>query len=313
MSSSKKTSSTTLLAVGLGVAVAGVAAYLVMSSSSATTDKPTKKDKKKKDKKKKDKKRKKTKTPTKAAPAADVASPSTTTPTPTPTPTTDQAAAAPPTTVVAPTTTNQQALQTEGMLSQDVILQFFEASDALLAQQSVKDALAAAYKNGENILDTLKNKQEAVWASLNIEAQFGFKNIQRTMTTPELMTEKVRTALVKAAAMEDSILTYALLGSKEKFEQEAAKLKTLGERAQVELNRELQMIQGQGQVAITKYTQDTMQRFKECTDGFENLDEIGRLKKRQQLSDAEYISIVKGQCLQQIMMQQHAQMGQMMQ
>jgi hypothetical protein len=43
------------------------------------------------------------------------------------------------------------------------------------------------------------------------------------------------------------------------------------------------------------------------------LDEIGRLKKRQQLSDTEYISIVKGQCLQQIMMQQHAQMGQMMQ
>ena len=45
----------------------------------------------------------------------------------------------------------------------------------------------------------------------------------------------------------------------------------------------------------------------------ENLDEIGRLKKRQQLSDSEYVSIVKGQCLQQLMMQQQAQMGHMMQ
>jgi len=194
-------------------------------------------------------------------------------------------------------------------VSQDAILQFFEKSNTLLAQQSVKDDLAAAYTRGENISEILKSKQEAVWASLNVEAQFGFKTIQMTLSDPNKMTVEIRDALVKAAQMEDSILTYALLGNEEKFQEQQKKLTSLAEKAQLELQQEIQASMARGQMAMQMYTMETMEKFKTATAGFEALDEIGRLKKRQQLSDEEYKSIVKGQCLQQLIAQQQQMAG----
>ena len=111
------------------------------------------------------------------------------------------------------------------------------------------------------------------------------------------------------ATMENSILTYALLGSQEAFEAEQSKLQRLSEEAQGELNRELQVAHGKGESAMTTYSQTILTRFGEATAGFEGLDEIGQLKKRQELSDEQYKSIVKGQCLQQLMMHQQQQQG----
>lgn len=307
MSNKKESSSSTMMiAAGVAVAVAAGAAYYAMS---AATEKSTKPEKGKKKKSKKSKKKKEDKSTKSAAPAA--------TPAAAPAPT---AARENPETPTATTATTESSpvvtpadassgLQTSGIITQETILKFFEASNALLSQQEVKDNLAAAYQRGENISELLKAKQESVWSSLNVEAQFGFQTIQATLSNPATMTLAIRDSLVKAATMENSILTYALLGSQEAFEAEQSKLQRLSEEAQGELNRELQVAHGQGETAMGAYSQTILTGFREATAGFEGLDEIGQLKKRQELSDEQYKSIVKGQCLQQLMMQQQQQQG----
>ena len=297
-----------MIAAGVAVAVAAGAAYYVMS---AANEKSTKPEKVKKKKSKKSKKKKEDKSTKSAAPAA--------TPAAAPAPT---AARENPETPTATTATTESSpvvtpadalsglgLQRSGIITQETILKFFEASNALLSQQEVKDNLAAAYQRGENISELLKAKQESVWSSLNVEAQFGFQTIQATLSNPATMTLAIRDSLVKAATMENSILTYALLGSQEAFEAEQSKLQRLSEEAQGELNRELQVAHGKGESAMTTYSQTILTRFGEATAGFEGLDEIGQLKKRQELSDEQYKSIVKGQCLQQLMMHQQQQQG----
>jgi hypothetical protein len=185
-----------------------------------------------------------------------------------------------------------------------------------LAKQSTKDFLAAAHKNGESISEVLKGKQEAVWAELGVEAQFGFTTIQRTLNDPSTMTEKLRGALLQAAAAEDGILTYALVGSQEKFEAEQARLKRLTEEAQMEVQTKMApLYQQQNEAALNSYYEKIQAEFNDATKDFEGQDEIGRLKMRQNLTDQQYKAIVKGQMLQQIKayqmqaMQMQAQMG----
>ena len=325
MSTSNSKSNSTLYIAAAAILVAGAAGvYYFTTTTTAQPSKTSDNKTKKTTKKKKSKKSKKNKSedttkeatptasPTKATPPAAAASSPSTTPTTNAAP---PAVASPSAVATQPkadgTDVERDAngLQIAGTLSMSVILEFFKNSDKLLGQQTVKDDLAAAYKNGENILDTLKHKQEQVWASLQIEAQFGFRNIQNVMTSADLMTTGIRDALVKAAQMEEVILSYAILGSQEKFEQDQAKLKMLSERGQSELDRELQQAMGQGQMAMQQYTQRIMGEFQAAYEGFEGLDEIGRLKQRQQLSDKQYIAIVKGQMLQHLMMRQQQQPG----
>ena len=329
---SKASSNTTLLA-GIACVVAAGAAYYVMTQATpATSTKKSKKKKKKKEKKE-----------TKASAATSTtttSSDTTTAPVPTassPSAKTDATKAtqnlsdvidtqhngvlhselvdssnssvSATDVAMGVTTRDANGLQTGGVVGQDVILQFFEKSNTLLGEQNVKDDLAAAYSRGENISEILKQKQESVWASLKVEAQFGFTKIQKTLSDPNTMTVEIRDALVKAASMEDGILTYALLGSQEKFDAEQAKLKRLSEVAQTELQNELQQSMADGQASVQAYSTDIMTKFQLATAGFEALDEIGRLKKRQDLSEQEYKNIVKGQCLQQIMMQQQQRQG----
>ena len=247
---SKASSNTTLLA-GIACVVAAGAAYYVMTQATpATSTKKSKKKKKKKEKKE---------TETSAATSTTTTSSDTTT---APVPTASSPSAKTDATkatqnlsdvidtqhngvlhselvdssnssvsatdvAMGVTTRDANGLQTGGVVGQDVILQFFEKSNTLLGEQNVKDDLAAAYSRGENISEILKQKQESVWASLKVEAQFGFTKIQKTLSDPNTMTVEIRDALVKAASMEDGILTYALLGSQEKFDAEQAKLKRL--------------------------------------------------------------------------------------
>jgi phosphosulfolactate synthase (CoM biosynthesis protein A) len=319
---SKKSDNTLLYIGGAAVLVAAGAAYYIMNSS--TDEKPQKKKKNKKGKKNKEKKKKQTESAAAAVPPSPPPPQTTTTTTNTTTKSTTSPtkSAKPQTTVSSPSNDNaddvksgitrdENGLQISGPVTQEVMLKFFEESDKLLGQQSIKDDLATAFKNGENILDLLKTKQEAVWASLNVEAQFGFKNIQLGMADAANMSEDFKMALIKAASMEDGILTYALLGSQEKYDQEQIRLQKISQRANLELQQDLQTVMQQGAEAVQNYAKNTMEAFKKCTDGFEKLDEIGRLRKRTQLTDAEYLAIVKGQGLQQLMAQQAQQMQQM--
>ena len=198
-------------------------------------------------------------------------------------------------------------------MPESLILDFFNRSNELLAKQSTKDFLAAAHKNGESISEVLKGKQEAVWAELGVEAQFGFKTIQSTLNSPTTMTDKLRGALLQAAAAEDGILTYALVGSQEKFEAEQARLKRLTEEAQMEVQTEMApLYQQQNEAALQTYYDKIQAEFADATKDFEGQDEIGRLKMRQNLTDQQYKAIVKGQMLQQIKAyQQQALIAQM--
>ena len=197
-------------------------------------------------------------------------------------------------------------LQISGAVDQGVILQFFKKSNTLFAQQSVKDDFASAYTRGENIYEILKSKQESVWASFSVKAEFGFKTIETTLNSKTFkMSEEFREQLVEASQMETNILTYALLGSQEKFEEQQARMASLMETAQLELQSEMQRVHGNVKLEQV-FTQQTMEQFETATAGFEALDEIGRLKKQQQLSDEEYKAIVKGNCLQQWIAQQES-------
>ena len=324
---SKASSNTTLLA-GIACVVAAGAAYYVMTQATpATSTKKSKKKKKKKEKKE-----------TKASAATSTtttSSDTTTAPVPTassPSAKTDATKAtqnlsdvidtqhngvlhselvdssnssvSATDVAMGVTTRDANGLQTGGVVGQDVILQFFEKSNTLLGVQNVKDDFAAAYSRGENISETLKQKQESVWTSLGVEQQFGMTKIQEMSSDPNTMTVEIRDAFVQAATIENNILTYALLGSQEAFEAEQSKLQRLSEEAQGELNRELQVAHGKGESAMTTYSQTILTRFREATAGFEGLDEIGQLKKKQDLSEQEFKNIVKGQCLQQMMMEQ---------
>ena len=116
-------------------------------------------------------------------------------------------------------------------------------------------------------------------------------------------------ALLQAAAAEDSILTYALLGSQEKFDSEQARLKRLTEQAQMEVQTEMApLYQRQDQSALQSYYTKVKDEFLAATKDFEGQDEIGRLKMRQKLTDQEYKAIVKGQMLEQIKAYQQQQM-----
>jgi hypothetical protein len=197
---SKKSDNTLLYIGGAAVLVAAGAAYYIMNSS--TDEKPQKKKKNKKGKKNKEKKKKQTESAAAAVPPSPPPPQTTTTTTNTTTKSTTSPtkSAKPQTTVSSPSNDNaddvksgitrdENGLQISGPVTQEVMLKFFEESDKLLGQQSIKDDLATAFKNGENILDLLKTKQEAVWASLNVEAQFGFKNIQLGMADAANMSE----------------------------------------------------------------------------------------------------------------------------
>ena len=75
--------------------------------------------------------------------------------------------------------------------------------------------------------------------------------------------------------METNILTYALLGSQEKFEEQQARMASLMETAQLELQSEMQRVHGNVKLEQV-FTQQTMEQFETATAGFEALDEIGR-------------------------------------
>ncbi len=199
---------------------------------------------------------------------------------------------------------NKEGLQTSGPVSVNQLQKFFEASNKLLEKQSVKDSLAKAYKEGKDITQLLKEEQERIWGEFRIEPQYGFKQIQVTCNDPGRMPLELREALVQAAAAEESILTYAILGSQERFDQEREKVKNLYVEAVEEMKQEMEEVGAQGQVAAENYAKRIIGEFQNVVSGMENLDAIERLKRRQELSNDEFKIIVKGE--QYMMYQQQA-------
>jgi hypothetical protein len=178
---------------------------------------------------------------------------------------------------------------------EDVLLQYFDGVNALLTRPDIKDELAVAFKNNENILYSIEILQKSIWASLNIQVQIG-SLLLKCIKDSKTVTEKIKIALEKSAAVKKDVLMYAILGSQEQVDQEKERSVQLKYSAEIDFYHGLQIVMEQGPAATAKFTRDTMTKLQSLKINF-GVNEIDRLKRKLQLSDMEYINLFKGECL----------------
>ena len=178
---------------------------------------------------------------------------------------------------------------------EDVLLQYFEGVNALLTRPDIKDELSVAFKNNQNVLYSIEILQKSIWASLNIQVQVGSLML-KCIKDSNAVTEKIKNALVKTAAVKKDVLMYAILGSQEKVDQEKERSVQLKYCAEIDFYHRLQIVMEQGPAATARFTRDTMTTLQSLKINF-GVNEIDRLKRKLQLSDKEYINLFKGECL----------------
>ena len=204
-----------------------------------------------------------------------------------------------------------QALQNSGQLGKEDLIKFFKSSNLLLQSEEAKKKLLKVCKEDKaNLQDTLKEMQSDEWRKMGVDPQFGFNEISRFVTNGIQTDETMQRALLEAAATEEGMLLYALVGGQEEFERVQGKTRKLYEEAMMEFSQEISAM-GSDQVKLQNWANEIARRFGEITKGMQQLNEIQRIERRLQMTDEEFKIIAKGEQIMQMNAQsQAAQMQQ---
>jgi hypothetical protein len=181
----------------------------------------------------------------------------------------------------------------------------------LLTKEETQNHLIAAHKEGKDIGEELKTLQEAEWRNLGVDPDFGMKQVQETLQTKMQTEVGLREALMTAAAAEESALMCGILGSREKFEEEQKRMKTLYEQGVQQFHTKLQDMSTRGnREEMETFGREVMEKFQLLVAPLNTVKtDVDRIRLRLEMKDDDVIALIMGERLMQ--MQYEAQQQQM--
>ena len=307
-------SSMPLILAGCAVVAAAVG-YFVFASSSSASDKAS--STASKAAKKKKKKKKEQQAPKKEIDSEPVTAPSTKKAAPaedaTPVATSDAPAkdAAKKPAAKPKKPKKSKKLQTSGQLPDGVLTKFFNASNELLTKEETQNHLIASHKEGKDIGEELKMLQEAEWRNLGVDPDFGMKQVQGTLQTKMQTEAGLREALMTAAAAEESALMCGILGSREKFDQEQKRMKSLYEQGVQQFHAKLQEMSTRGdRQEMETFGREVMEKFQQLVAPLNTVKtDVDRIRLRLEMKDDDVIALIMGERLMQMQYEAQQQMG----
>jgi len=201
-------------------------------------------------------------------------------------------------------------LQTEGPVSNDVLLNFLKLSTEILKKPEMKDACAVIYKSGGNVAEHLQQEQAKLWTKLGVDAQHGVNQLAESLQTGR-MNPASNTVLRESLILEEALFNYAYHGNQEAVDKAAARVQMLLARSNLEMKEVYQKYQND-HGGMQKYMTKLMGEYKHITAQLtkQNVtDPMVATEVKAKLTDDKMMVLLKGQTI----MAQTQQMMRMMQ
>jgi len=201
-------------------------------------------------------------------------------------------------------------LQTEGAVSNDVLLKFLKLSTEILKKPEMKDACAVIYKSGGNVAEHLQQEQAKLWTKLGVDAQHGVNQLAESLQTGR-MNPASNTVLRESLILEEALFNYAYHGNQEAVDKAAARVQMLLARSNLEMKEVYQKYQND-HGGMQKYMTKLMGEYKHITAQLtkQNVtDPMVATEVKAKLTDDKMMVLLKGQTI----MAQTQQMMRMMQ